>query len=127
MLRSAIDRRIRGRDHSLDGGVKILAGVSFDPGLVGVAWLGAGVDVASHFRIDPEAREKGPEQDLVGLGICGCEKIGYIMVASRRKWSSGESLGRNAELLEERPVKCPLDDNRDLGRLGGEIVVGVDR
>ncbi len=72
------------RDHRAHGGMEILACVGVDPSLVRIGSCGAGVNVAPHFRINPEAGQQRAEQNFVRLRVGGGEKIRNVVVAGGR-------------------------------------------
>src|SRR5215468_6774426 len=98
--------------------MELLARIGVDPGLIRVGRSGAGVDVASHLRVDPKAGQQRPEQHLVRLAIGGGEQIRDVMVTRWRERRLRERPRRDAVLLEERAVQRPLDDQRPLRRFG---------
>src|SRR6516165_2451168 len=111
---------VRGGDDGAHCGVKLLAGIGVDPGLIRIGRSGAGVDVAPHLRIDPKAGQQRPEQHFVWVRIGGGEQIRNVMVTRRRERGLRKRARRDAVLLEKRAVQRPLDDQRPL-RCFGEL------
>jgi hypothetical protein len=74
--------------------MKLLARIGIDPGLIPVRWFRAGMYVAPHLRIDPEAGKQRPEHDFVRLRIGRREKVGNVMVTRWRERGFSEELRR---------------------------------
>ena len=112
----------------MDRGCELRAGVGVDPGLIGIGRDCAGVDVFADLQIDPEAGEKGGQNNREGLQRRDAQQVGHIMIAGGGGLCRGEVGGGHPELGEVVRMQGTLDDDGCLGRFGKlDDLVGVLR
>ena len=102
-------------DDGLDSMMETRRSRSVDPILIPVWARGPGMDIPPDLCVDPEARQKGSENDLIRFCLSRGEKIGDVVVAGRGQGVCAKHLP-NRELLEERAVQRAFHNDRHLQR-----------